>query len=286
VALLEVLNILREYEALHEDFRLEQLGPDHPQSVHVVAEALKHALADRAEYLGDADFADVPVERLIGRDYARELARRIDPARTKPRDTYGRFQPVADGGTSHFSIVDSQGNAVACTETINTSFGSYVVEPEFGIVFNNQMDDFAAVPGKPNAFGLIQSEANAVAAGKKPLSSMSPTILLEDGKAVYVAGASGGPRIISATLQVLLNMTRFGMTPEEAVRRPRFHHQWLPEPLLVEPPLFDAVKSALEKKGHAVERADNLAATQAAWRNADGLRGASDPRKGGKAAGY
>lgn len=286
VALIETLNILAEYEKLHADVRWHTLGSDHPDYVHLVTEALKHALADRAEFMGDADFADVPVERLISPEYARALAERMDAARTKPAEEYGRFQPVLDEGTSHISIIDARGNAVACTETINTTFGSYVVEPEYGIVLNNQMDDFATVPGRPNAFGLIQSEANAVAAGKKPLSSMSPTILLKDGKAVCAAGASGGPRIISATLQVLLNLTWFEMTPEQAVGRPRFHHQWLPAALLLEEPLFRRLGEPLSARGHAVERAENLAAVQAVWRSGEGVRGGSDPRKHGRPAGY
>ena len=211
---------------------------------------------------------------------------KIDPNRTKPLKAYGRFLPVNDEGTSHFSIIDSRGNAVACTETINTTFGSLVVEPKYGIVLNNEMDDFAAAPGQPNVFGLIQSEANAVQAGKKPLSSMTPTILVKNGKAVFVAGASGGPRIISSTLQVLLNMSRFGMSPEKAVREPRFHHQWVPNSLLLEGPLHLRIQKAMKAYGHKVERRNSLSASQAAGRNSKGLQAGSDPRKGGKPVGY
>ncbi|MCH7989587.1 MAG: gamma-glutamyltransferase, partial [Planctomycetes bacterium] len=286
VALLESLNILSAYEREHPNQRIEKLGLNTPAYLHLLTEAMKHSFADRAAFLGDADFANVPVERLIRRSYAERLAAKIDVNTTKPLKEYGRFLPVDDAGTSHFSIIDHQGNAVACTETINTGFGSYVVEPKYGIVLNNQMDDFAAVPGQPNAFGLIQSEANSVQPGKKPLSSMTPTIVIKDGKAVFALGASGGPRIISSTLQVLLNMTRFGMSPAEAVNQPRIHHQWLPNTLFVEEPLFETVRKPLEQRKHSVARRNNLAAVQAVSRRQDGLRGASQPSKHGKPAGY
>ncbi|MEX2286426.1 MAG: gamma-glutamyltransferase [Planctomycetaceae bacterium] len=286
VALLETLNILSAYERAQPARRLEQLGHNSPEYVHLLAEALKHSFADRAEFLGDADYTTVPVKRLISREYAAELAKRIDSEKTKPLEAYGRYQPVADGGTSHFSIIDAQGNAVACTETINTLFGSYVVEPTYGIVLNNEMDDFAAVPGRPNAFGLIQSEANAVGPGRKPLSSMSPTIVVEEGRAAYATGASGGPRIISAVLQVLINLTRFQMSPADAVAAPRLHHQWLPDVLEVEDPLFAKVAGALKQRGHAVVRPDDDALCQTVSRNRDGLRGASDVRGTGRPDGH
>ena len=228
----------------------------------------------------------MPVERLISREYAAALAGRIDAQRTFPPEHYGRYMLDDDAGTSHFSIIDARGNAVACTQTINTSYGSYVVVPEFGIILNNEMDDFTAVPGEPNAFGLIQSAANAVEPGKKPLSSMTPTILVRDGKAEYVAGASGGPRIITATLQVLLNMSRHGLTPAEAVAAPRIHHQWLPDQLLLERAWPDAMKEQLEERGHRVVRRGGLAATQAAARTDQGVQAGSDPRKGGAPAGW
>jgi gamma-glutamyltranspeptidase/glutathione hydrolase len=286
VALLETLNILAAYEAVHPDSRLERLGHNTAAYVHLVTEALKHAFADRAEFLGDPDFADVPVARLISPEYAASLVQRIDPHRTKPRDAYGRSVPPRDAGTSHFCVIDAHGNAVACTETINTSFGSFVVEPRYGIVLNNEMDDFTAVPGKPNAFGLIQSEANAVGPRKKPLSSMTPTIFVRDGKAVLSAGAAGGPRIISGTLQVLLNMSRFDMPPQEAVAAPRFHHQWLPDELLVERSLADAIKDELTERGHDVRPFGGIATTQAVRRSPAGVSGGSDPRRGGRPAGY
>jgi gamma-glutamyltranspeptidase/glutathione hydrolase len=286
VALLETLNILSAWDEAHADAPWNEMEPQSADSIHLLTEAFKHAFADRAEYLGDTDFVDVPVSRLISGEYAAALAERIDVERTFPPEHYGRYTLPDDAGTSHFSIIDSHGNAVACTETINTSYGSYVVVPEYGIVLNNEMDDFTAVPGEPNAFGLIQSAANAVEPGKKPLSSMTPTILVRDGKAEYVAGASGGPRIITATLQVLLNMTRHPMTPQAAVAAPRIHHQWLPDELLLEPEFPDALAEELERRGHRVTRRSELAVTQAAAREADGVRGGSDARKGGAPAGW
>ncbi|MCA9055683.1 MAG: gamma-glutamyltransferase, partial [Planctomycetaceae bacterium] len=222
IALIEMLNILAACDAKLDEPRIDHNSVEY---VHLLTEASKHAFADRATYLGDADFVAVPVNRLISPRYAERLAGRIDPLHTQPPETYGRRILPNDGGTSHISVIDAAGNAVACTETINTLYGSYVVEPRFGVILNNEMDDFTARPGEPNAFGLIQSELNAVAPGKKPLSSMTPTIFVRDGRAILAVGASGGPRIISGTTQVLLNMTQFGLTPEAAVAAPRFHHQ-------------------------------------------------------------
>lgn len=282
IALLETLNVLQAAEE-----RL--VGPRDrlaPHFLHLFTESLEHAFADRAEFLGDADFVSVPLARLTSTDYARALARRIDPQTTQPGEAYGRFQIPDDSGTTHFSILDADGNAVACTETINTLFGSYVVEPRFGVVLNNEMDDFTAHPGQPNAFGLQQGAANSIEPGKKPLSSMTPTIVVRDGKAEFVAGASGGPRIISATLQVLLGMSRFGLTPDEAVRAPRLHHQWMPRRLDVEPDFPEEIAQSLAERGHTIRRTDDGAVVQAAARVPGGVRGASDPRKHGRPAGY
>lgn len=286
VAIIESLNILTWLEQNKLERRLESLGHNSPKYLHVMTEALKHSFADRATWLGDPDFVDIPVARLTSSAYAANLGERIDLTKTRPLKDYGRYLPVEDGGTSHFSIIDAEGNAVACTETINTGFGSWEVDPKFGIVLNNEMDDFAARPGKPNAFGLIQSEASAVGPRRKPLSSMSPTILVKDGKAVFVAGASGGPRIISSTLQVLLNMTRFGMSPTEALSKPRIHHQWLPETLLLESLLDTTVAGKLQSFGHQTAKRDKQAVSQAARRTASGLEAASDTRKHGRAAGF
>jgi len=285
VALIETLNILAVYERLHPQLadRLRD-GSSFPFR-HALAESLKHAFADRATSLGDPDYAEVPTGRLVDLRYAEKLAARIDPHHTTPPEEYGRAAPIEDAGTTHFSVIDAEGNAVACTETINLSFGSYVVVPETGLLLNNEMDDFAAKPGVPNAFGLVQSEAAAVGPGRRPLSSMTPTILVRDGKAVLAVGASGGPRIITATLQVFLNVTRFGKAPQEAVDAPRQHHQWLPNELLLEPALFRDAAEGLRGFGHEVGRESSLGVSQLVTRDGTGLRAASDPRKGGRPAG-
>ncbi len=285
IALLQTLQSLEAWEKTQQ-VSLQSLGHNSADYIHVVTESLKHAFADRAEFLGDADFIEVPVTKLLSEEYAAQIAAHIDQQKTQPMQDYGRFFANDDGGTSHFSVMDEEGNAVACTETINLTFGSFVVVPEFGILLNNQMDDFAANPGKANAFGLIQGAANAIVPGKRPLSSMTPTIIIEDGKATYACGASGGPRIITATLQNLLNHTVFGIPVDQAVAAPRFHHQWSPDELLLEPELFQTVSAPLQAKGHITQRASSLAATQGAALQTGQLTGGSDPRKHGQPAGY
>ncbi len=285
IALLESLQSLSQWEAAHQK-SLRELGHNSPEYVQLVTEVLKHSFADRAEYLGDTDFVQVPVDRLLSSDYAKKIADRVSLEKTLKPEEYGRFFSKDDAGTSHFSVMDADGNSVACTETINLTFGSFVVVPDYGILMNNQMDDFAADPGKPNAFGLIQSAANVIEPGKRPLSSMTPTILVKDGRAIVSAGASGGPRIITATLQNLLNQTIFNMPPQAAVSSPRFHHQWSPNELLMEPALKSAVGARMIEIGHKVEAASSLAATQGTARTDSGLQGGSDPRKHGKPAGW
>ncbi len=286
VALLQMLQTLEHWQTHDGGRSLNKLQHNSADYVHVVSEAMKHAFADRAEFLGDADFVDVPVQRLLDTDYAAAMAGKINIDHTLQQNEYGRFFADSDAGTSHFSVIDSAGNAVACTETVNLTYGSFVVVPEFGILLNNEMDDFAARPGEPNAFGLMQSKANAVAPHKKPLSSMTPTILVRDGKAVFVSGASGGPRIISATLQAVLNHVIFDMPPDEAVAAARFHHQWFPNELLLEVSIPETVADSLRTRGHVVKGSSGLAANQSASRGKDGLIGGSDPRKFGQPAGY
>lgn len=284
VALLQVLHLLEAWSQIDGHPAWERL-PD-PERYHVLVEAFKHAFANRAEYLGDSDFVKVPLDRLLDPRYAQQLAHKIDLHRTFPPPHYGRQLLPEDGGTTHFCVMDAQGNAAACTETINTTYGSYVVEPRYGIVLNNEMDDFTTLPGRPNAFGLQQSAANAVAPGKKPLSSMTPTVVLRDGRPVLVVGASGGPRIITATIQVLLEVVVFDRTANQAVTQPRLHHQWLPDEVLLEPQAYRDLAEALKTKGHRVREAQELAATQALRWTPRGLEPASDPRKHGGPAGY
>ena len=287
VALLETLNVLAAVEANRGPVDLHAAA-----GRHVLVEALKHAFADRAAFLGDPYAAEaagspLPVGRLISPGYAAGLAATIDPARTFPPPHYGRVLPTEDGGTSHFSIIDAAGNAVACTETVNLVFGSLVVVPGTGVLLNDQMDDFAAVPGEPNAFGLIQGEANAVGPDRVPLSSMSPTVVLKDGRAVLAVGASGGPKIITATLQVLLNRLRGGLSPAAAVAAPRLHHQWVPDRVEAEPGLFAEARDGLAPLGHDVRERADLGVAQAVAVEPGGARSAAaDPRKGGGVAGF
>jgi gamma-glutamyltranspeptidase/glutathione hydrolase len=190
--------------------------------------------------------------------------------------------------TTHFSVADATGNWVACTTTVNTTFGSKVVIPGTGVVMNNQMDDFSAQPGVPNYFGLVGSEANAVAAGKRPLSSMSPTIVLRDGKPILALGAAGGPTIISQVLYALVNILDMGMSPEDAMLQPRLHHQWSPDELMVEKTMPLKLRTALAARGHAVGVTSAIGATQIVGRTKDGKEfvGVADPRASGEAKGW
>jgi gamma-glutamyltranspeptidase/glutathione hydrolase len=270
---------------------------------HQLTEALKHAFADRAEWMGDPAFVDVPTSRLISRAYISELASRFDPTKTLSPDRYGTRRSSAqsaapdDHGTSHLSIVDAAGNAVACTETINQGFGSCLAVDAFGFILNDQMDDFTTRRGKANGFKLTQSDRNLPAAGKRPLSSMSPTICVDgDGKVFLVAGASGGPRIITGTLQSMLNCIIWGEPAWEAVASPRLHHQWSPNVVLMEDGLFrkprpnaadKSLVDQLQALGHRVERTDAVGNVQLIARDPHGgWQAACDPRKGGKPAGY
>ena len=272
----QILNIL-------ESFDLASMAPDSAEFVHLVAEAMRLAFADRAHWLGDADFAAVP-KGLASKKYARRLAKKIDPTKAATIDAHST-PPNAGTDlfgkhTTHFSAVDSDGWWVACTATVNTTFGSGVVIPGTGIVMNNEMDDFSAQPGVPNVFGLIGAEANVVAPGKRPLSSMSPTIVLRDGKPIFTVGAAGGPTIITQVLLAIIQVVDFGKSPTEALGRARFHHQWKPDRLLVERALGQAVIDALRAKGHTVEIVNTLGAAQAIGLGQDGkaFSGSPDPR--------
>ncbi len=258
-----------------------------PRYHHVLVEAMQHAFADRAEHLADPEFAHVPVEKLLDRRNLEELAARIDLAMTAEAMTYGSMAPPPDDdGTSHFSVVDGDGWVVAATETINTSFGSLVTVPGYGFALNNELDDFTT-PGRVNAYGLQQSAANLPGPGKRPLSSMSPTIVLRDGRPVLVLGASGGPRIISAVAQVLLNVAQFGDEPVVALARPRLHHQWMPKRVDLERDWDDqATVVFLEAMGHETRERGQIAVVQVIAIDADGTQlPACDPRKGGRPAG-
>ncbi len=267
---------------------LPALGHNSSAHLHLLAEAMKHAYADRAAYMGDPAYVDVPLEALLSPGRLLAIRQAIDPAATLPREAYGaELAPTGDSGTQHISVIDARGMAVALTTTINTAFGSQVVDPVSGVLLNNEMDDFVALPGVPNAFGLVGREANAVEPGKRPLSSMTPTVVLdEEGEVLMAIGASGGPFIISSTLQVLSNILDFGMDPAEAVSAPRVHHQWVPELLFLDEPGHPAdVRRGLIERGHSLRSFPFFSAVQVVTRGPDGLLlGASDPRKGGAPA--
>jgi gamma-glutamyltranspeptidase/glutathione hydrolase len=272
---------------------LEAKGPVRPEdSPHVVAEAMKLAFADRAFWLGDPAFTKVP-RGLADKDYGRALAAKIDVAKATPVKGHGTppraDEHVFEKHTTHFSAADAAGNWVACTSTINTSYGSKVVVPGTGVVLNNEMDDFAAEAGAPNAFGLVGAEANLPAPGKRPLSSMSPTLVFEGERPVLAIGAAGGPTIISQTLLALLHILDEGDTPAQALARPRFHQQWSPDELRVEKSMPSALKDDLRRRGHVLKEVDIIGSTQAVGQPVkDGpFVGAHDPRsREGRAAGW
>lgn len=243
-ALLEMLNILEGFES----------KPEPGLHAHLIAEAMKRAFADRSDLLGDPDFVSVPVGKLTSKSYAKQLREgiKLDAATPSAQIKPGAFAERERKETTHFSVIDGEGNAVANTYTLNGSYGSADTVEGAGFLLNNEMDDFAAKPGSPNMFGLIQGEKNAIAPGKRPLSSMTPTIVLRKGKVEMVLGSPGGPTIINTVLHVLLNRVDMGLSPEESVKAPRFHHQWLPDRLVVERAMPAALVEALKRRGQAV----------------------------------
>ena len=282
VHVMQMLNIL-------ERFDLKEMQP--ADRLHVIAEAMKLAFADRAYWLGDPDFAKVP-RGLIDKEYGGELAAKINKGSVLQVASHGMppgWQKRTFGKhTTHFSVADAGGNWVACTATINTSFGSKVVIPGTGVVMNNEMDDFSVQPGVANFFGLVGAEANCVEPRKRPLSSMTPTIVLRDGKPLIALGAAGGPKIISQVLLELVGMLDLGMTPEEAIAQPRIHHQWSPNELMVESTLSQPIIKALAERGHTVKETRSIGTSQIVARSAEGngFVGAADPRAKGTAAGW
>jgi len=260
------------------------------ERIHQLAEVMKRAFAMRAIGLTDPDHFAVDHGRFIGEAALARLTREVARARrATPAAAISRLRVKPDERThtTHFAVVTGEGDGVAVTQTINLRFGNGQVAGATGVLLNNEMDDFAAQPGAPNAFGLVGDEANAVGPGKRPLSSMTPTLVIKGGKVVGAFGSPGGSRIISTTLQVLLHVVRDGMDPSEALAAPRVHHQWYPDALEVEPFLLSPeVRAALVKRGHAIEDAAMMGNAMAIWRRGDGvLEGAADPRGEGTAAG-
>ncbi len=298
VAIIEALNML-------QDVPLK--GWEDPQSVHMVVEVMRRIFADRAAYLADPDFSNVPVAGLTSPCYAKELLATIDPLRaSSSKEVHAGNPHVCASGvsasaapntiislgegphTTHFSVVDAAGNAVASTTTLNDSYGSHVTSSA-GFLLNDEMDDFTTQPGVPNGlFGLIQSEGNTIAPGKRPLSSMTPTIVLRDGQLSFVTGSPGGPAIISATLLTVLNWMRLGMDAQSAINAPRFHHQWLPDQILMEKLFSPEMEEQMKARGYAVKRRDHIGLVNAIGIDAKTgeRRGAADPRDEGSAAGY
>lgn len=309
VALIQMLNIL-------DGFDLKPLGAGSSAALHRIAESMKLAFADRAAYLGDPDFVPVPTAALIDPAYAAKLRARILPSRLhRAPGTWcqsevairvdgpgfgvlplpaGRGAPGPPshkgGGTTHLSVTDGAGNAVAITQTVNLLFGSGITVPGTGIVLNDEMDDFSVATNTPNAFGLVDTRGwNAVGPGRRPLSSMTPTLVLDDGKVRMVAGSPGGPRIITTVLLALLNVFEFGMDPSEALAAPRIHHQWVPDELSIESGIPADVQDGLRRRGHIVKVAPRN------WSSAQVITidpktgwhlGASDPRSDGAALAY
>ena len=298
VAVIEALNMLQN---------VPLKGWDDPQSVHMVVEVMRRIFADRAAYLADPDFSQVPVTGLTDPCYARELLATIDPSKaSSSKDVRAGSPHVCNQGvsagvkpntivslgegphTTHFSVVDAAGNAVASTTTLNDSYGSHVTSSA-GFLLNDEMDDFTTQPGVPNAlFGLIQSEANTIGPGKRPLSSMTPTIVLRDGQLSFVTGSPGGPTIISVTLLSILNWMRLGLDAQAAINAPRFHHQWLPDQVLMETLFTPEMEEQLVQRGYSVKRKGHIGLINAIGIDPKTAErcGAADPRDNGSAIGY
>ena len=280
VILIEMLNILEGYR---------DLTADPARRLHLTVEAMKLAYADRAAFLGDPASVDAPVDRLTSKTYAAQLRDRIDPARARPASEIraGGAAGKEGNNTTHFSVVDRFGNAVSNTYTLNFSYGLGLVAEGTGVLLNNELDDFAAKPGAPNAFGLLGGEANAPGPGKRPLSSMSPTIVLKDGKPFLVTGSPGGSRIITTMLQVISNVIDRQLPIADAIGEPRLHHQWLPDEVMVERGFAHELVRALAARGHIVKEGLPPTSANSILITADRLVGAADHRtRGALAVGY
>jgi gamma-glutamyltranspeptidase/glutathione hydrolase len=269
----------------------EKFGAGSAESYHYVAEVMRRYFADRSKYLGDPDFVNNPISALLAPAYIKSRRATIDPDRATPGDQTSPGLATANEGadTTHYSIVDEQGNAVAITYTLNNGYGSGVTVPGAGFLLNDEMDDFAAKPGEPNMFGLVQGERNSIAPGKRPLSSMAPTIILKDGKPFMVLGAPGGPMIITAVLQVILNVIDFGMNLQDAIDFPRIHHQWKPDRLDAEAGVSPDTIARLQRMGYPTHEADpgEQARVEAILIANGWLQGGHDGRSSrGKAEGY
>ena len=281
VHILQMLNIMQQFSFQPKDF-------DQATRINVLAQAMQRAFADRALHLGDNDFVQVPVARLISPDYAHAIAGKIDHQRARSSEATQARSKLSSGSTTHFSVIDAEGNVVTSTQTINGWFGAGIVAGDTGIVLNNEMDDFASKPDTANMFGALGGKQNSIAPHKRPLSSMSPTIVMRDGKALLGLGAPGGTRIITCVLHTLLNYLDYGMPLYEAVAAPRFHHQWHPDILFLEQePSFSAnTRDTLRHMGWQAEEKPIRCSVQAVERREQKLRSVSDPRGYGLATGW
>jgi gamma-glutamyltranspeptidase/glutathione hydrolase len=284
--LIEMLNILEGYDLKKDD-------ASSSDRYHLMTEAMRRAFADRAEYMGDADFVKVPVAGLTNKGYAEQLRSTINPQRASASAEVRAGRPVGyeSEETTHFTVVDAAGNAVANTYTLNNSYGSAAVAKGAGIFLNDEMDDFAAKPGTANMYGLIQGERNAVAPRKRPLSAMTPTFVLrQDGSLWFTVGSPGGPTIINTVLCVITNVIDYGMNIQQAIDAPRIHHQWLPDEIVFEPfGLSGDTQEALNKRGHKLAKPRYLGDAEGIMiEEKTGIRlGATDPRRSdGLAVGY
>jgi gamma-glutamyltranspeptidase/glutathione hydrolase len=268
----------------------EKTGLGSAQSAHLVAEAMKRYYADRAEFLGDPDFVKIPLAQLSSAKYIAERSASIDPKRATPSAElkHGVPAPAEESPeTTHLSVVDEQGNAVSLTYTLNGGYGSGVTVPGLGFLLNNEMDDFSAKPGVPNMFGAVGGEANAIAPGKRMLSSMTPTIVTKNGKLFLVIGAPGGTRIITGVMQAILNVIDFKMNIEDAISAPRLHHQWAPDKLYLERGWSPDTAEILRRMGHNVETpSTGVANVHGILLEEKWIQGSADGRSNGKAAGY
>jgi gamma-glutamyltranspeptidase/glutathione hydrolase len=281
VAILQMLGVL-------EGTGYEKAGAGSASVVHYMAEAMRRFFADRAEHLGDPDFVKVPLTSLLDPKYITRLRESIDPERATPSAEIkaGVFTGHESIETTHYTVADADGNIAAVTYTLNGGFGCKVTATGLGFLLNNEMDDFAPKPGEPNSYGLIQGEANAIQPGKTPLSSMTPTIVLRDGKPVLVLGSPGGPTIINSVLEVIVNVLDFGMNVQDAVNWPRFHHQWMPDELRMETGYSPDTVALLEARGYTVKRVNAQGEVAAIRFNNGWLEGAPDPRSEGTAEGH
>ena len=280
VHVLQMLNILQH-------FPVAEMGAGSADSVHLLAEAMRLAYADRSKHVGDPDYYPVPVDWLTSDAYAAQLAETIDMQRARPSSEIapGVAPPLESEDTTHYSVIDAAGNVVSNTYTLNLSYGSGVAVAGAGFLLNNEMDDFVSKPGVPNAYGLAGGEANAVEAGKRPLSSMTPVLVFDNGKPWFATGSPGGSRIITTVLQMIVNMIDFRMNIADATNQPRMHHQWYPDKLLVEAGYGPDTIRLLEKRGHTVDVQGSVATSLQTVAYREGLfRGASDPRRPDAAA--